>query len=67
MGFFAKLFGGGRKRGVKVSDMRRWDLRGRTGQGSMSKVYQAYDKEIGRTVCLKILDKTKTQKFEERF
>lgn len=67
MGIFAKLFGSG-KRGRKIADVaRRWDLRGRTGQGSMSKVFQAYDKEIGRTVCLKILDAEKTRKFEERF
>jgi serine/threonine protein kinase len=33
----------------------------------MSKVYQAYDRDLGRTVCLKILDKVKTQKFEEKF
>jgi serine/threonine protein kinase len=46
---------------------KRFDLRGRTGQGSMSKVYQAYDNKLGRNVCLKILDKAKTAKFEERF
>ena len=67
MGFFGKLFGGGRAKGVKVSDVKRWDLRGRTGQGSMSKVFQAYDKDLGRTVCLKLLDKAKTKRFEERF
>ena len=67
MGFFAKLFGSG-KRGRKVVDAsKRWDMRGRTGQGSMSKVFQAYDRDIGRTVCLKLLDAVKTQKFEERF
>jgi eukaryotic-like serine/threonine-protein kinase len=70
MGFFGKLFGGGVKRpkGVKVVDAsKRWDLRGRTGQGSMSKVFQAYDRDLGRTICLKLLDKDKTKKFEERF
>ena len=69
MGIFGKLFGGGPKRpkGTKVSDPKRWDLRGRTGQGSMSKVFQAYDRDIGRTVCLKLLDKDKTKRFEERF
>ncbi|MFO0852193.1 MAG: serine/threonine-protein kinase [Gemmataceae bacterium] len=72
MGIFSRLFGGktkggGRPKGAKVSDIRRWDLRGRTGQGSMSKVFQAYDKDLGRTVCLKLLDKEKTKKFEERF
>ncbi|MBY0514538.1 MAG: serine/threonine protein kinase [Gemmataceae bacterium] len=39
----------------------------RSGQGSMSRVFRAYDRELGRTVCLKLLDKLKTQKFEERF
>jgi serine/threonine protein kinase len=70
VGFFGKLFGGGGSstRGLKRADFaKRWDLRGRTGQGSMSKVYQAYDKEIGRTVCLKLLDKEKTKRFEARF
>src|SRR5262245_18783095 len=33
----------------------------------MSKVFKAYDKNLGRTVCLKLLDKLKTKKFEERF
>jgi serine/threonine protein kinase len=68
VGIFGKLFGGkGGKRLKVVDPARRWDLRGRTGQGSMSKVFQAYDRDIGRTVCLKLLDKVKTQKFEERF
>ncbi len=33
----------------------------------MSKVWKARDKKLGRTVCLKILDKEKTAKFEARF
>ena len=52
---------------VKHDITKRFDLRGRTGQGSMSKVYQAYDRTLGRLICLKVLDKVKTQKFEERF
>jgi eukaryotic-like serine/threonine-protein kinase len=68
VGFFDFLTGGGSgKKSVKRSPISRWDLRGRTGQGSMSKVYQAYDNSIGRVVCLKLLDKDKTKKFEERF
>lgn len=68
MGIFGKLFGGGggQPKG-KVADLKRWDLRGRTGQGSMSKVFQAYDRELGRTVCLKLLDAEKTKQFEARF
>jgi eukaryotic-like serine/threonine-protein kinase len=46
---------------------RRFELLGRTGQGSMSKVWRARDKSLGRTVCLKLLDKEKTAKFEARF
>lgn len=71
MGFFGSIFGGGSgegKKGLKVSDIaKRFELSGRTGQGSMSKVYRAYDREIGRHVCLKLLDKLKTQNFEARF
>jgi serine/threonine protein kinase len=46
---------------------KRFELLGRTGQGSMSKVWRARDKSIGRIVCLKILDKEKTAKFDARF
>ena len=69
MGIFGKLFGGsGGTKALKKADLaKRWDLRGRTGQGSMSKVFQAYDKDLGRTVCLKLLDKEKTKRFEGRF
>ncbi len=72
MSLFAFLFGnkssGGKKKGLKVSDInKRFELSGRTGQGSMSKVYRAYDRDLGRNVCLKLLDKLKTQNFEARF
>jgi serine/threonine protein kinase len=33
----------------------------------ISKVFRAYDKELARNVCLKILDKGKTESFEARF
>jgi serine/threonine protein kinase len=33
----------------------------------MSKVWRARDKSLGKTVCLKLLDKEKTAKFENRF
>lgn len=46
---------------------RRFNLIGRVGQGSMSKVWKAVDLQSGRTVALKVLDKEKTLKFEERF
>jgi len=73
VGFLSFLFGkskggGGRKKPLKRIDVtKRFDLTGRTGQGSMSKVFRAYDREIGRNVCLKLLDKLKTKKFEDRF
>jgi eukaryotic-like serine/threonine-protein kinase len=69
VGFLSFLFGGkGRKKRLKVANVsQRFDMRGRTGQGSMSKVHQAYDRDLGRTVCLKILDKKKTADFEARF
>jgi eukaryotic-like serine/threonine-protein kinase len=46
---------------------KRFELLGRLGQGSMSKVFRARDRSIGRTVCLKVLDKEKTARFEARF
>ncbi len=46
---------------------KRFELISRTGQGSMSKVWKARDNDSGQTVCLKILDKEKTEKFEARF
>jgi eukaryotic-like serine/threonine-protein kinase len=52
---------------LKVDLKKRFDLHSRTGQGSMSKVWRAYDREIGTAVCLKLLDKEKTKKFEARF
>jgi len=74
---FKKLFGGGGGKGGKpaparrnlaiVNIERRFDLLARTGQGSMSKVWRAIDKKSGRTVCLKVLDREKTAKFEARF
>jgi eukaryotic-like serine/threonine-protein kinase len=50
---------------IKLAE--RFDLLGRLGQGSMSKVWRARDRKIGRVVCLKILDKEKTARFEARF
>jgi serine/threonine protein kinase len=51
----------------KIDVRKRFDLLNRTGQGSMSKVWRARDRKLGRVVCLKLLDKEKTQKFESRF
>lgn len=60
------LFKGGERLNV-INVERRFDLLGRTGQGSMSKVWRARDRDNGRTICLKILDREKTKKFEARF
>ena len=70
MGVLAKLknlFGPKKKK----SNLPRVDIKKRfgelvpTGQGSMSKVFKTRD--MGRMMCLKVLDKTKTAKFEARF
>lgn len=73
MGLFSNLFGkgGGGAKGKKplkrIDVPKRFEGLLRTGQGSMSRVFRTYDREIGRTVALKLLDKVKTKRFEERF
>jgi serine/threonine protein kinase len=63
-----KWFGSRPKSSLPRIDVsRRFELLNRLGQGSMSKVWRARDKSLGRVVCLKILDKEKTAKFEARF
>lgn len=52
---------------TKTDITKRFDLIGRVGQGSMSKVWRARDTMSGRMVALKVLDKEKTQKLEARF
>jgi serine/threonine protein kinase len=66
VGFFSNLFGSSSKRKV-VDAKKRWDLQSRAGQGSMSKVWKAFDRDLGRTVAIKFNDKVKTAKFEEKF
>jgi serine/threonine protein kinase len=61
-----KLFAA-RDKTPRVDVKKRFDLLGRTGQGSMSKVFRAYDRKLGRNVCLKVLDREKTARFEARF
>ena len=67
--WFKKLFGPKPKKSnlPRIDISKRFDLLGRTGQGSMSKVWRASDRSLGRTVCLKVLDKEKTLNFEARF
>lgn len=76
LGKLSQLFGGKKSSGSsspagkklpKIVVDKRFDLLGRTGQGSMSKVWRARDKNIAKTVCLKVLDKEKTAKFDARF
>jgi serine/threonine protein kinase len=66
-----RLFGSSRTKGQgnlpRIDVRKRFDLLNRTGQGSMSKVWRAQDKSLGRIVCVKLLDKEKTAKFEARF
>ena len=66
MKFFKNLFSG--KPRIKRTDItKRFILLNRVGQGSMSKVWRATDTSTGRIVALKVLDKEKTKKLEERF
>jgi serine/threonine protein kinase len=70
---FLDWFSGGKGKGkgkgkVPLVDMnKRFELLGRTGQGSMSKVWRARDRMIARVVCVKLLDRIKTAKFDARF
>ncbi len=63
---FSNLFGG-KPKVEKVDVRKRFDLIGRVGQGSMSRVWRARDTLSGRIVALKVLDKEKTQRLEARF
>ncbi len=63
---FKQLFASSDEK-APVNVNQRFELLGRTGQGSMSKVWRARDRQTGRTVCLKLLDRDKTIKFEARF
>jgi len=66
-----KLFGGAKKTSdaklPRIDVRKRFELLNRTGQGSMSRVWRARDRSLGKVVCLKLLDKEKTAKFEARF
>jgi serine/threonine protein kinase len=59
-----KVFGGGPAR---VNIQQRFELFGKSGQGSMSRVWRARDRQTGKIVCLKVLDKEKTAQFQARF
>lgn len=51
----------------RVDIKKRFNLLGRVGQGSMSKVWKAEDVMAHRKVAIKVLDKEKTRRFEARF
>lgn len=72
MGFLAtlkRLFSSDPRSKLKrVNIDKRFELLGKSGQGSMSKAFRCRDREQGhREFYLKILDKQKTQEFEARF
>jgi serine/threonine protein kinase len=69
MGAFSGIrqFLGALKGGKRVDLQKRFELTSTAGQGTMSKVYWARDREQGRMVCVKILDKEITARFEARF
>src|SRR5437763_1296466 len=71
MKWFKSLFGPKAKKGSlaalpRIDLAKRFELLNRTGQGSMSKVWRARDRSLGRIVCVTLLDKEKTKKFEDR-
>lgn len=66
MNFLKKLFQG-KPKVPRIDVTKRFELIGRIGQGSMSRVFRARDTRTGKVVALKILDKEKTKKFEARF
>jgi len=65
LGLLDKLFGSSGK--SKVNIEKRFRLHNRLGQGSMSKTWRATDMKSGREVCLKVLDKEKTDALLKRF
>jgi serine/threonine protein kinase len=67
VGIFSFFSRGPKSNLPRIDINKRFELLNRTGQGSMSKVWRARDKNLGKTVCLKILDREKTQRFEARF
>lgn len=51
----------------KVDLRRRFELHGRVGQGSMSKVWRATDTIGNKSVALKVLDKPRLARLDKRF
>ena len=66
MEFFKRLFQRAPKI-EKVDVKRRFELHGRVGQGSMSKVWRATDTIGSKPVALKVLDKPRLARLDNRF
>ena len=64
---FLKRFFSKQPRIPRVNIKQRFELIGRVGQGSMSKVWRARDYNTGKIVALKVLHKEKTEELEARF
>lgn len=65
---FKGLFGKNKEPEVPKTEIKkRFQLIGRVGQGSMSRVWRATDNFTNETVAVKVLDREKTIRFESRF
>lgn len=64
--FLKNLFQG-KPKVQKVDLRRRFELVGRVGQGSMSRVWRAKDSLTGKVAAVKVLDKAKLARLEQRF
>lgn len=64
--FLKRLFQG-KPKVPRIDLRRRFELIGRVGQGSMSRVWRARDTMNGKVVAVKVLDKAKLARLEQRF
>lgn len=67
MDFLKKWFGKSGPKVEKVDLEKRFELKNRIGQGSMSKVWRAVDNMTGRPCAVKVLDKAKLARLNSRF
>lgn len=67
LNFFQKLFQPKKPAVKKVDIAKRFELIGRIGQGSMSKVWRGRDLLTDKIVAIKVLDIVKTKRLESRF